>query len=1090
MLYNLEQIIDYKQNHLNEKPYFNHMVKSWNKNLDIIGQEDPYIFEKFLAIRSLVLPIELEYNKYMDLVKICRKLNLYNQSEKILLRLKKKLNIKDEIGQSNDLKLNEIQIKIELMYNKCLFEKGEIKEAIDNSKYIVDILDNANSIKITNNNYYNLSKLNNKIKSQIYGSYAIYKHKNFAFKKDFVDYLNENNSDLDNFRLSHGFFKKTTFNYNNSNNKKRKQSMRLNPPQDDESEMINHYFALATKYNNSSYKLWHNYAMFNYKYYKFIFSNTKKEEKNNSYRLNNKEILFAINAVKGFKNSLSIGGKNRNKTFQDLLRLIDIFFSIGDKSDNLLSLISETFNYIDIDAFLNVIPQLLSRFDIKEPKILDVLFNILTKIGLSHPHAIISSLIVMKYSNSKKRKYAAKKILSEIIYKNYTYKKLIDECEMFVTELNKCAMLLHEEWFENIEDIAKVFQNKDYNTFANQMMKLHEKMNKIPNNMYEIHFYQKFNSDIKDAEEYLIQYKNTSESEYAKEAWELYHHLYKKISDHYKTFNVISLEYISPKLYNFEDSNIVLPGTYYMNYNDNIIKTKKNNNHRYKSNVNNNNNNLNTIIRIKKIGKQLNLFNTKQHPRQMKMIGTDSKEYKFLLKGHEDLRQDERVMQLFDLVNTILAKDNNTSKKQLFINTYSVFPLSHNAGIIGWVPNCDTLHQLIKDQRTISNTIPSVEHRKVYKLYPRFESGSFLGKVEVFKEALVETHGTELNTVIWKKSKNCETWLNRRTNYSRSLAVMSIVGYILGLGDRHPSNLMMSRKTGKIIHIDFGDCFEVAMKRDKFPEKVPFRLTRMLIKALEVSGIEGTFRLICIKIMELLRNNKDSLLAILDSFIHDPLISFRLMIPMIMKKRKRNIKTVDNKKEKKIKEKNLNLNIMDSTNDMVNLPSNNNVISNTNSINYNIMSQSVKFNYGGSLGKLNQLFKNHEINIKKENDKEKEKENDKENDKEKDEEKISESKNDEKNESIHEEEEKKEKKKMEDDERQIFISYEEKDEIESEELNKIAQMVLDRVQDKLSGTDFYPNSVIDAKTQVDKLITQATSYENLAQSYLGWCPFW
>ena len=93
-------------------------------------------------------------------------------------------------------------------------------------------------------------------------------------------------------------------------------------------------------------------------------------------------------------------------------------------------------------------------------------------------------------------------------------------------------------------------------------------------------------------------------------------------------------------------------------------------------------------------------------------------------------------------------------------------------------------------------------------------------------------------------------------------------------------------------------------------------------------------------------------------------------------------------------------------------------------------------------------------------------------------------------ESIHEEEEKKEKKKMEDDERQIFNLFEEKDQIESEELNKIAQMVLDRIQNKLSGTDFYQDSVCDAKTQVDKLITQATSYENLAQSYLGWCPFW
>ena len=51
-------------------------------------------------------------------------------------------------------------------------------------------------------------------------------------------------------------------------------------------------------------------------------------------------------------------------------------------------------------------------------------------------------------------------------------------------------------------------------------------------------------------------------------------------------------------------------------------------------------------------------------------------------------------------------------------------------------------------------------------------------------------------------------------------------------------------------------------------------------------------------------------------------------------------------------------------------------------------------------------------------------------------------------------------------------------------------MVFDRIQDKLSGTDFYHNSVCDAKTQVDKLIAQATSYENLAQSYLGWCPFW
>ena len=52
---------------------------------------------------------------------------------------------------------------------------------------------------------------------------------------------------------------------------------------------------------------------------------------------------------------------------------------------------------------------------------------------------------------------------------------------------------------------------------------------------------------------------------------------------------------------------------------------------------------------------------------------------------------------------------------------------------------------------------------------------------------------------------------------------------------------MRSRQTDltHAVHVDFGDCFETAMTRDKYPEKVPFRLTRMLVRAMEVSGIEG-----------------------------------------------------------------------------------------------------------------------------------------------------------------------------------------------------------------------------------------------------------
>ena len=109
--------------------------------------------------------------------------------------------------------------------------------------------------------------------------------------------------------------------------------------------------------------------------------------------------------------------------------------------------------------------------------------------------------------------------------------------------------------------------------------------------------------------------------------------------------------------------------------------------------------------------------------------------------------------------------------------------------------------------------------------------------------------GNDLAKLLLLKSPSSEVWFDRRTNFTRSLAVMSMVGYILGLGDRHPSNLLLDRMSGKILHIDFGDCFEVAMTREKYPEKIPFRLTRMLINAMEVTGIEGTYRCTCESVM-------------------------------------------------------------------------------------------------------------------------------------------------------------------------------------------------------------------------------------------------
>jgi len=51
----------------------------------------------------------------------------------------------------------------------------------------------------------------------------------------------------------------------------------------------------------------------------------------------------------------------------------------------------------------------------------------------------------------------------------------------------------------------------------------------------------------------------------------------------------------------------------------------------------------------------------------------------------------------------------------------------------------------------------------------------------------------------------------------------------------------------------------------------------MLVNAMEVSGIEGSYRITCERTMGVLRDNKDSLLAMLEAFVHDPLFSWRLL---------------------------------------------------------------------------------------------------------------------------------------------------------------------------------------------------------------------
>ena len=69
----------------------------------------------------------------------------------------------------------------------------------------------------------------------------------------------------------------------------------------------------------------------------------------------------------------------------------------------------------------------------------------------------------------------------------------------------------------------------------------------------------------------------------------------------------------------------------------------------------------------------------------------------------------------------------------------------------------------------------------------------------------------------------------------------------------------------------------MAQLRDKYPEKVPFRLTRMMVAAMDCGALYGSYVSLCSAVMATVRKNKNSVMALLEAFVYDPLISWRLL---------------------------------------------------------------------------------------------------------------------------------------------------------------------------------------------------------------------
>ncbi|KAK3021766.1 hypothetical protein RJ639_045088, partial [Escallonia herrerae] len=331
------------------------------------------------------------------------------------------------------------------------------------------------------------------------------------------------------------------------------------------------------------------------------------------------------------------------------------------------------------------------------------------------------------------------------------------------------------------------------------------------------------------------------------------------------------------------------------------------------------------IVTIASFSEQVVILSTKTKPKKLVILGSDGQTYTYLLKGREDLRLDARIMQLLRAINGFLRSSRVTRAQSLGIRYYSVTPISGRAGLIQWVDNVVSIYSVFKSWQTrfqlaqqsalgtgstkssvptpvprpsdmfYGKIIPALKEKGIRRVISRRDWPHEV-KRKVLLDLMKEAPKEILHQELWCASEGFKAFSTKikrcfiinglvplflhhfAYNCNKfyvfgSVAAMSMVGHILGLGDRHLDNILLDFCTGDIVHIDYNVCFDKG-QRLKIPEIVPFRLTQTIEAALGLTGVEGTFRTNCEAVLGVLKKNKDIILMLLEVFVWDPLVEW------------------------------------------------------------------------------------------------------------------------------------------------------------------------------------------------------------------------
>ncbi|MCL7050221.1 hypothetical protein MKW94_020144 [Papaver nudicaule] len=253
-------------------------------------------------------------------------------------------------------------------------------------------------------------------------------------------------------------------------------------------------------------------------------------------------------------------------------------------------------------------------------------------------------------------------------------------------------------------------------------------------------------------------------------------------------------------------------------------------------------------VKLDRVGADIPIF--RRHGssfRRLTLIGSDGSQRHFIVQTSltPNARSDERILQLFRLMNRMFDKHKESRRRHLSIHTPIIIPVWSQVRMVEDDLTYRTFLEVYEFSCDRHNQEADLPITCFNEQLNQAISGNFSPEtvVGLRLQAYHEIIKTLVNDNIFSQymyktlvSGN-HLWAFKK-QFAVQLALSSFMSYMLQIGGRSPNKILFAKSTGKIFQSDFHPTYD-ANGTIEFNEPVPFRLTRNMQSFFSHFGVEG-----------------------------------------------------------------------------------------------------------------------------------------------------------------------------------------------------------------------------------------------------------